>query len=112
MKEISTNTFSVTCTSGVCGNAVKTPGSGSFARASGGEHTYAYADTDDDRTNGVTEIFEVMYTAFGNIAAGEDPSVDYPNAIVVNGFSDPAPDHTEYNFSPAALRDGAGVSDF
>ena len=112
IKEISTNTFTVNCTSGVCGTATKTPGSGSFALASGGEHIYAYSDTDDDPSNGVTEIYSVMYTIAGPIAPGEDPTVDHPNAIVVDGFANPSPDRTEFNFDPATLRDGVGISDF
>ncbi|MGI9571172.1 MAG: hypothetical protein ACR2PH_15875, partial [Desulfobulbia bacterium] len=60
IKEISTNTFSVSCTSGVCGTAFEVSPTGNFALASGGEHIYAYSDSDNDPTNGVTEIYSVM----------------------------------------------------
>ncbi|MBT8271180.1 MAG: hypothetical protein KJO25_03955, partial [Bacteroidia bacterium] len=100
IKETATNTLTVSCTNGVCGTAVVT--TVPFALGSGGEQIYAYSDTDADPTNGVTEIYSVMYTIAGNIPALEDPIVDFPNAIVVDGFGSGAPDRTEFN----ASRDG------
>jgi len=100
IKEISTNTFSVDCTAGACGSAsaVAIP----FSLASGGETIYAYSDTDDDPTNGVTEIFSAFHTIAGSILIGEDPSGDFPNAIVIDGFASGTPNRTEFN----ASRDG------
>ncbi|MBT8266138.1 MAG: T9SS type A sorting domain-containing protein [Bacteroidia bacterium] len=111
IKEFSTNTFTVTCTSGDCGIALEVSPSGPFALASGGEHMYAYSDSDNDPTNGVTEIYSVMYTVAGSLPALEDPTVDFPNAIVVDGFASGTPDRTEYMWSPATVRDGVLASD-
>ena len=105
LNETSANTLTVTCTQGVnCGSAVvsTTP----FATGTGGDQIYAYSDTDANPTNGVTEIYSVMYTIPGNIPALEDPTVDFPNAVVVDGFASGAPNRTEYLFSPASVRDG------
>ncbi len=112
VREIATNVFNVSCTNNVgCGSATEVSPGGSFALASGGEHLYAYSDTDNDPTNGVTEIYAVMYTLQGSIASIEDPSVDYSDAIVVDGFASDTPNRTEYVFSPATLRDGVAKAD-
>ncbi len=66
----------------------------SISYRTGGESIYAYSDNDDNPTNGVTEIFAVFFVGSesvtnggGNIPANESPVPDYPNAIVVDGFT-------------------------
>lgn len=66
----------------------------SIGYRTGGESIYAYSDNDDNPTNGITEIFCVFYVgsessvnAGGNISANESPVPDFPNAIVIDGFS-------------------------
>jgi Secretion system C-terminal sorting domain len=61
---------------------------------SGGESIYAYSDADDNPVNGITEIFSVFYVgsesltnAGGNIPTNESPVPDFPNAVVVDGFT-------------------------
>ena len=99
----STNTFTVTCTGGgSCGTAIKTGSSGAFSLATGGESIYAYSDSDDDPSNGVTEIYSVLYTVPGTLPIPENPLNDFPNAVVVDGFASGTPDRTEFN----ASRDG------
>ncbi len=101
LKETSSNVLTTTCSQGFnCGSAVVS--TVNFALGSGGESMYAYSDTDADPTNGVTEIYSVMYTIAGSIPGGESPVTDYPTAIVVDGFASGAPDRTEFN----AGRDG------
>ncbi|WP_340112902.1 T9SS type A sorting domain-containing protein [Maribellus mangrovi] len=101
----STNTFSISSSSGN-GTAVKTNSSGSFSIASGGESLYAYSDVDEDPSNGVTEIYSVLCTGSGeiptatggNIPADLDPTNDYANAVVVDGFTyGSVPDRLEFN---------------
>ncbi len=107
VKEISPDVFSVSCTAGVCGTAVKTAGSLNFALATDGEGLYAYAETtgDENPANGVATIYAVMYTGSGeavppvnggNLPANENPLSDYPNAIVVQGFPAAQPNRTEF----------------
>ena len=102
---VTSDTFIVSSTIGVCGTAVKTGTSGNFAIATGGDSIYAYSDTDANPTNGVTTIHAVMYTGFnegtfsitgGNIVTAQDPIPDFSTAIVVDGFSTTAPDRTEF----------------
>lgn len=66
----------------------------SIGYRTGGESIYAYSDNDDNPTNGITEIFCVFYVGSesvtnggGNIPANESPVPDFPNAIVIDGFS-------------------------
>ena len=92
---VSTNIFTVSTSSGA-GTAVKTASSGSFSLSSGGEAFYAYAETaaDEDPTNGVSEIYSVLFTGSGeapvatggSIPADLNPVNDYPNAVVIDGF--------------------------
>ncbi|NNE26626.1 MAG: hypothetical protein HKN09_07265, partial [Saprospiraceae bacterium] len=102
IKEVASNTYTVTCTSGSCGSVTNVGVGASLALGSGGDSLYAYSDTDDDPTNGITEIYSVMYTIAGAIPALEDPTPDYPSAIVVDGFGSGSPSRTEFNVS----RDG------
>lgn len=105
VNETSTDTFTVTCTGGgTCGTAVKVGTSGNFALATDGETLYGYSDTDSNPTNGITTIHCVMYTGGteptivngGNIPADQNPSGDYPTAIVVDGFDPIQPNRTEF----------------
>lgn len=98
--EPSGNSFNLTCNSGTCGNINLE--SGSFEIASLGETFYAYADTDDDPSNGISEIYSAIYTgnfavSGGNIPTIEDPSSVYLQAVVVDGFPATAPSRTEYD---------------
>lgn len=109
VSEISTDVFSVNCTGNTsCGSAVKTSSSSNFALATEGEGLYAYSDVDNDPSNGITEIFSVLYDGNadqvpnvngGLIPAGQNPINDFPNAIVVEGFSAITPGRTEYNIT-------------
>ena len=109
VNEISTDVFSVNCTGNTsCGSAVKTSSSSNFALATEGEGLYAYSDVDNDPSNGITEIFSVLYDGNadqvpnvngGLIPAGQNPINDFPNAIVVEGFSAISPNRTEFNIS-------------
>ncbi|MDC8004521.1 HYR domain-containing protein [Aureisphaera galaxeae] len=105
------NTFTVTCTGGgSCGTA--THFGGGFSLRTGGEAYYAYQDTDAIPSNGVTEIYSVFYTGESGQATGGaipaimDPTPDYPNAIVVDGFPAVNPGRAEYVFAGAGIRDG------
>ena len=95
------NTFSVSCDGGACGTVTLV--SGSFALATNGEGFYAYADTDGNPHNGVTEIYSVLYAGDsfspgGNIPATENPAVIYTGAIVTDGFpTNTSPGRTEFN---------------
>jgi hypothetical protein len=107
LKETSTssNTFAVSCTDGTgstCGTVSTV--SGSFSLPTAGIGLFAYGDTDGNPSNGVTEVYSVLYTgdAFtsgGNIPAIQDPSAVYDNAVVVDGFPSTAPNRTEYKAS-------------
>ena len=97
-RETSSNTFSISCSSGSCGSYTfsTAPGNGSFNLATNGDGLYAYSDTDENVLNGITEIYSVMYTGQGeapaqnggNIPANNNPVGDYPTAVVVDGFPD------------------------
>lgn len=98
--ESAPDTFTVTCSGGTCGSIALM--SGNFATASTGETMYAYTDNDADPTNGVTDVYAVLYTGGvttgGNIPAIEDPSGIFLGALVVDGFpTSPAPARTEYD---------------
>ncbi|WP_290274919.1 T9SS type A sorting domain-containing protein [Algibacter miyuki] len=123
MRETSTDTFVISCTSGNCGsNSVS---NGSFNLATNGDGLYAYSDTDDNVVNGITEIYSVMYTGSGeapsqnggNIPTNQNPIGNFPNAIVVDGFNNDGDDFTgpnriEFKFSPSNLRDGISKTAF
>lgn len=107
LKETSTssNTFAVSCSDGTgstCGTVSTV--SGSFSMPTAGVGLFAYGDTDANPSNGVTEVYSVLFTgdAFtsgGNIPAIQDPSAVYDNAVVVDGFPASAPNRTEYKAS-------------
>jgi len=105
VSEVSTDTFTVNCTGGgVCGTAVKVGTSGFFALATDGETLYAYSDSDNNPANGVTTIHSVMFAGDtqpgivngGTIPANQNPSFDYPTAIVVDGFPAVQPGRVEF----------------
>ncbi|OAB81549.1 hypothetical protein ULVI_01645 [Cochleicola gelatinilyticus] len=104
IKETSPDVFSISCngnTDAACGTFSLL--SGNLAVDSAGESFYAYADTDNDPFNGITEIYAVLYTgdsggpSGGDIPALLDPSLIYANAIVVDGFPAVSPDKVEYD---------------
>ncbi len=105
VNETSIDTFTVTCTGGgSCGAAVKTPTSSNFALATDGETFYAYSDSDNNPVNGVTTIHSVMFTGDtqpapvngGTIPTNQNPSFDYPTAIVIDGFPAVLPGRVEF----------------
>jgi Secretion system C-terminal sorting domain/Calx-beta domain len=98
--ESSPDVFTVTCSNGTCGSISLI--SGNLALATTGETLYAYRDTDTDPSNGVADIYSVIYTgnstvSGGNIPAIEDPSNIFLKTLVVHGFPVTAPARTEYN---------------
>ena len=120
LKETSINVLSTSCTKGDCGIATisSATGNAGFSIATNGDGLYAYSDDDEDATNGVTEVYSVLYTGSGippaqnggTIPASESPLVDFPNALVVDDFPDDGDsfvglDRVEYMFDPANLRD-------
>jgi gliding motility-associated-like protein len=102
VKETTTaNVYTTYCNSGNCGSVIQI--SGSFSLAAKGETFYAYSDSNNDPTDGITEIYSVLYTGNSSISGGniptiEDPSTIYIGAVVVDGFSAGSiPNRTEYN---------------
>ncbi|NKI31951.1 malectin domain-containing carbohydrate-binding protein [Croceivirga thetidis] len=113
ISEISSDVLSFTCTSGCTGSATVIDSvNTNFSLATDGEGHYLYADDDTDPTNGITEIYCVVFTGSGEnpvvnggpIPANEDPTSDFPDAIVVDGFPASDPGFTEFN---PALRSGS-----
>jgi len=112
------DTFTVTCTGGgSCGTAVKTSSSLNFALATDGETFYAYSDSDDNPVNGVTTIHSVMFTGDtqpsivngGIIPLNQNPSFDYPTAIVIDGFPAVQPNRVEFTPTVPARTDVSKV---
>lgn len=98
--ETAANTFTTTCSSGSCGSVSVV--SGTFTLATTGEELYAYLDSDNNPTNGVTSVQTVLFTGTttvsgGTIPSAQDPVLVYPGAVVVDGFPAVAPLRTEYN---------------
>ncbi len=106
----------------VSSNQINSP---SFALSTNGEALYAYADNNDDVTDGITDIYSVLYTGSGEapsqnggaIPAVQNPVVDFPNALVIDGFPDDNDDfvgldRVEYMFNPATLREDVTRGDF
>ena len=89
----STNIITVACTSGSCGMFNLESGSFSLASTSA-EGVYAYADTDNNPNNGVSDIYAALISR-STFAASENPSADYPSSIVVEGFP-AAGDHRDF----------------
>ena len=128
LEETSLNTFTASCSSGNCGTAMVSSNqinSPSFALSTNGEALYAYADNNDDVTDGITDIYSVLYTGSGEapsqnggaIPAVQNPVVDFPNALVIDGFPDDNDDfvgldRVEYMFNPATLREDVTSGDF
>ncbi|MDC1226865.1 MopE-related protein [Algibacter sp.] len=128
LEETSLNTFTASCSSGNCGTAMVSSNpinSPSFALSTNGEALYAYADNNDDVTDGITDIYSVLYTGSGEapsqnggaIPAVQNPVVDFPNALVIDGFPDDIDDfvgldRVEYMFDPATLREDVTRGDF
>ena len=81
----STNVLNIVCSSPL------SPGCGTFNLVSGiislastsAEGLYAYSDADNDPTNGITEIYAVLYSQ-GNIPANENPQTggDFPMLLL------------------------------
>ena len=81
---ITTDTLTITASSGA-GTAVKTSSSSNFAIATSGESLYAYSDTDENPTNGVTEIYAAIYTGISSASGGDRGSSSGSSAKNVLG---------------------------
>jgi len=98
--ENAANVLTLACSSGggaACGTFAFEAGS-SIAIGSGGvipESIYAYTDTDNNKENGITDLYAVIYSN-GAIPVGESPATDFPNAFIVDGFSSTA-GHRDFN---------------
>tara|TARA_R110002074_G_scaffold129577_1_gene270790 strand:+ start:4773 stop:12011 length:7239 start_codon:yes stop_codon:yes gene_type:complete len=119
IKETSPNVFSLTCngnTGAACG--LFSLVSGNLAHDTLGETLYAYEDSDNDPSNGVDDIYAVMFTGLssgpsgGSIPASQDPSGIYLNALVIDGFPATNPDRTEYRFALGERGIPVGTADF
>ncbi|WP_298263527.1 gliding motility-associated C-terminal domain-containing protein [uncultured Lutibacter sp.] len=105
IKETSPDTFSINCdgnSGAACGSISLI--SGNFSPATSGETFYAYEDNDNDPTNGVIDIYAVIYTGNGSsgssggtIPSLEDPSGIYLSALVIDGFPTTQPNRTEFD---------------
>lgn len=98
--ETAPDSFTVTCSNGTCGSVTLL--SGNLAIATTGETMYAYEDNDTNPSNGVTDIYAVLFTGTptvsgGNLPSIEDPSNIFLKALVVDGFPATAPARTEYD---------------
>lgn len=89
----STNVLAVACTSGSCGTYNLESGSISLASTTA-EGVYAYEDTDNNPNNGVSDIYAALISR-STFPASDNPSTDYPTAIVVEGFP-AAGDHRDF----------------
>ncbi|MEH6538404.1 MAG: HYR domain-containing protein [Psychroserpens sp.] len=119
IKEIVSNVFSLTCngaSGAACGSIVLV--SGNLAHDTLGESLYAYEDSDNDPSNGVDDIYAVMFTGLsggpsgGTIPASQDPSGIYLSALVIDGFPASAPGRAEYRFAAAERDIPVGIADF
>lgn len=81
----STNVLAVACNS-TCGTFLNDSGSSISLASTTAEAVYAYTDADNDPSNGVTTIHAVLLSQ-GLLPADENPVADYPDAVVVDGFS-------------------------
>ncbi len=104
--ETSPDTFTVTCSNGTCGSVTLL--SGNLAVATTGETLYAYEDNDTNPSNGVTDIYAVLFTGTSSVSGGtipsiEDPSSIFLSALVVDGFPASAPARTEYDATKRAI---------
>lgn len=117
-EEFTPNTFSTAVTAG-SGSVTVTyiAASGNFLISSNGESLYLYTDTDDDPSNGVTEVHSAFFAGAYDSGSGQfivggfmptaqNPSSDYPNAIIIHNFpSNSGIDRVEYNTSVADRTD-------
>ncbi|HLP63848.1 Calx-beta domain-containing protein [Flavobacterium sp.] len=104
--ETAPDTFSVTCSNGTCGSVTLI--SGNLAIATTGETLYAYEDNDTNPSNGVTDIYAVLFTGTPSVSGGNLPSIEDPSniflkALVVDGFPATAPARTEYDPTKRAV---------
>jgi Secretion system C-terminal sorting domain/Calx-beta domain len=102
--ETAADVFTVTCSDGSnCGSITNIDAS--FTIPTTGITMFAYADNNDNPTDGVTEIYSALHTgdlvAFTNggaIPANSNPASVYPNAVVIDNFPNANPARTEYKF--------------
>lgn len=104
--ETAPDTFAVTCSNGTCGSVTLI--SGNLAIATTGETLYAYEDNDTNPSNGVTDIYAVLFTGTPSVSGGNLPSIEDPSniflkALVVDGFPATAPARTEYDPTKRAV---------
>ena len=108
--------FNLTCsnTSGNgCGSiaTIQIP----FSFGSDGETLFAYKDDNTDPTDGVVDIYSVMYTGAlsmpgGDLPASQDSTGIFTKALIVDGFPMTPPMKTEY--IPASRAIPVGSADF
>jgi Secretion system C-terminal sorting domain/Calx-beta domain len=102
--ETAADVFTVTCSDGSnCGTIANIDAS--FTIPTTGITMFAYADNNDNPTDGVTEIYSALHTgdlvAFTNggaIPTNSNPASVYPNAVVIDNFPNANPARTEYKF--------------
>lgn len=104
--ESSSNTFTLTCSSGTCGTGTFVGGVG--FNFGGTDELYAFSDNDANHLNGITEIYMGIQSN-GSLTADEDPSNDFPNAVVLNVTSTIG--WFEYNGDRTASTDPADLGD-
>jgi hypothetical protein len=76
-----------------------------------GTKYYVYQDSDEDPSNGITQIHSVIHTGGvyptthtgGNLPPEDNPKLKYSNAVVVDGFPNTAPDRTEFDESKRTI---------
>jgi hypothetical protein len=102
--ETSSDAFTATCSDGSSCGTVTNIDAG-FTIPTSGITLFAYADNNDNPTDGVTEIYSALHTgdlvAFTNgsaIPTLSNPSAIYPNAVVIDNFPNANPGRTEYKF--------------
>ncbi|KAA3636637.1 MAG: hypothetical protein DWQ02_07905, partial [Bacteroidetes bacterium] len=94
--ESSSNTITMICniggtdisgeTAATCGQFSQRSGSISYASTTA-EAIYAYADNNNDPSSGVTEIYAALITSGAITDVGTNPTVDFPNAVIVDGLN-------------------------
>ena len=104
----SSGPLTVNCngTSGAdCGDFTMITSGLSFDFLDIGTKYYVYQDSDEDPSNGITQIHSVIHTGGvyptmhtgGNLPPEDNPKLKYSNAVVVDGFPNTAPDRTEFD---------------
>jgi hypothetical protein len=103
LMETSADVFTATCSDGSSCGTVTNIDAG-FTIPSGGITLFAYADNNDNPTDGVTEVYSALHT--GDLTVGgnggaipviSNPSSVYPNAVVVDNFPNATPSRVEYD---------------